>query len=98
MELEGNVLTHTSLYSPPPLLSFGTRPSYYLLLLFSELYKGPLRLWPFDGVEKGGCGGLLKNSRRDVEYVLKAGINGLVKRRPNENIKARLHDYLKRKQ
>lgn len=56
VELEGSVLTHTSLccVSPPllPSLPFCTRPSYYLLLLFSELYKGPLRLWSFDGVER----------------------------------------------
>lgn len=56
VELEGNVLTHTSprcVFSPLlPSLPFCTRPSYYLLLLFSELYKGPLRLWPFDGAER----------------------------------------------
>ena len=72
VELEGNVLTHTSLHCvftpPPPLLlllllllllpslPFCTGPSYYLLLLFSELYKRPLRLWPFDGVERRVCG------------------------------------------
>lgn len=61
VELEGTALTHTwscCVFPHVPLLlllllfpslPFCTRLSYYLLLLFSELYKGPLRLGPFDG-------------------------------------------------
>lgn len=76
VELEGNVLTHTLLCSvpPPPVftsLPFGTRPSYYLLLLFSELYKGPLGLWPFDGVGRRvwGTSQTQKKPKGDDEYV-----------------------------
>lgn len=107
VELQGDVLTHTSprcVFPPPPLpsLPLGTRPTYYLLLLFSELYKGPLRLWPFDGVERRVAGDFLdkkkkKKSRRRRGVRLKGGINGLVMKLPNENIKARLQMIIKKR-
>lgn len=61
-----------------PSLPLCARASYYLLLLFSELYKGPLRLGPFDGFEEEGAGGPLrqkkkkeKNLNGDEEHVRK---------------------------
>lgn len=64
--------------TPPirlPSLPLCARASYYLLLLFSELYKGPLRLGPFDGFEEEGAGGPLrqrkKNLNGDEEHVRK---------------------------
>lgn len=58
-----------------PSLPLCARASYYLLLLFSELYKGPLRLGPFDGFEEEGAVGTAQTKKKtlngDEEHVRK---------------------------